>query len=233
MKCSLGDAPLTFMRPLLIRISPCLGNNSFQESEVAQLVITAHCKCLHKSILELQIHLPKGAELTLCILTVKAEHRPKQKRLVCVGGNLGQWYRITSHTLAGMCHTLKRVLNIRWDNRETFSQLAFCSALSAPPTLLWMPFQYFPFGKILSWLNLPLIQWSSCRWCLDLSARVLWEHCSPHSISFLPTPGLHLTRSNLGGIPHVCRDLWLQTLVENAGEFSLETVICKVQRVMT
>lgn len=163
MKCSLGESPPTFMRPLLIWIYPSLGNNSFQDSEVAQLVIPAHCKCVDKSILELQIHLPKGEELTLCILTVKAEHRPKQKHLVCVGGNLGQWYRTTSHTLAGMCHTLKRVLNIRWDNRETLSQLAFCSALSAHPTLLWMPLQYFPFGKILSLLNLPLIQWSSCR----------------------------------------------------------------------
>lgn len=158
-----GESPPTFMRPLLIRIYPSLGNNSFQDSEVAQLVIPAHCKCVDKSILELQIHLPKGEELTLCILTVKAEHRPKQKHLVCVGGNLGQWYRTTSHTLAGMCHTLKRVLNIRWDNRETLSQLAFCSTLSAHPTLLWMPLQYFPFGKILSLLSLPLIQWSSCR----------------------------------------------------------------------
>lgn len=57
---------------------------------MAQLVIPAHCKCVHKSILELQIHLPKGEDLTLCILTVKAEHRPKQKHLLCVGGNLGQ-----------------------------------------------------------------------------------------------------------------------------------------------
>lgn len=163
MNCSLREGPPTFMRPLLIRIYPCLGNNNFQKSDVAQLVIPAHSKLEHKNILELQIHLPKGEELTLCVLTVKAEHRPKQKHLLCVGGNLGQWYRITSHTLAGMCHTLKRVLNIRWDNRETFSQLAFCSALSAPPTLLWMPFQCFPFGKILCLLNLPLIQWSSCR----------------------------------------------------------------------
>lgn len=78
------------MRLLLIRIYPFLGNNSFQESGMAQLVIPAHCKCVHKSILEFQIHLPKGEDLTLCILTVKAEHRPKQKHLLCVGENLGQ-----------------------------------------------------------------------------------------------------------------------------------------------
>lgn len=192
-----------------------------------------------KNILELQIRLPKGKELTLCILTVKAEHRPKQKLLLCVGGSLDQWYRITSHTLPGMCHTLKRVLNIRWDNRETLSQLAFGSALSAPPTLLWMPFQYFPFGKIPSLLNLPLIQWSSCRFpCSASGAYIslsgLCESTAlPIPPAFLPMPGLHLTMSNLV-VSHMCaKILWLQTLVKNAGEFSLESVICKVQRVRT
>lgn len=90
MKRCLREGPPAFMRPLLIMIYPCLGNNSFQESEVAHLVIPAQYKCVHENILELQIRLPKGEELTLCILTVKAEHRPKQKHLLCVGGNLGQ-----------------------------------------------------------------------------------------------------------------------------------------------
>lgn len=59
MNCSLREGPPTFMRPLLIRIYPCLGNNNFQKSDVAQLVIPAHSKLEHKNILELQIHLPK------------------------------------------------------------------------------------------------------------------------------------------------------------------------------
>jgi len=32
---------------------------------------------MYESILELKIHLPKGEELALCILTVKAEDRLK------------------------------------------------------------------------------------------------------------------------------------------------------------